>query len=263
MEAKVFDTAGKETGKKTLNPKIFGVEVKQELLKQAVLRYLASFRETIAKTKTRSDRRGGGKKPWRQKGTGRARAGTRRSPIWRKGGVVFGPTGNENFTKNLPKKALRKAILMSLSQKAKDDRIVILKDLTIEKPQTKKAREILDKLPVEKRILIISEKDPILFKSFSNLPSVLTIFAGQLNAYDVLVSDYMVILESALLRIEKSYLESKSEVKEISKEEKVKEKEVKKESKESKNSNPALKKLSTGLRSRQSNNIARPSKDKK
>ena len=206
IQAKIYDIEGKETSRKTLDSEVFEIKPNEVLLKLAVTRYLASLREPIAKTKTRAERRGGGRKPWRQKGTGRARAGSKRSSIWRKGGVVFGPTGKETFAKRIPKKALKKAILMSLSAKAKDGRIIILKDIKLERPETKKMKSILDKLPVEKRILLISLANPILLKSVENIPLVLSTLSNQLNAYDILVADYLVILESALDKISKVYV---------------------------------------------------------
>ena len=203
--AKIYDIKGKETSKKNLEPQVFEVEPKEVLLKQAVLRYLASLRESVAKTKTRAERRGGGKKPWRQKGTGRARAGSRRSPIWRKGGVIFGPTGKENFSKRMNKKALKKAILMALSTKANEDRVLIIDNIKLERPQTKKVNEIMKNLPIEGRIMLISDKDPILFKSFTNIPYVVPAVYSQLNAYDVMVADYVVIVKDVLPKISSVY----------------------------------------------------------
>jgi len=203
--AKIYDIKGKEQSKKTLRSDIFDVKPSEVLLKQAVVRYLAGLREPIAKTKTRAERRGGGRKPWRQKGTGRARVGSRRTPIWRKGGVVFGPTGTENFTKKMNKKSIRKAIQMALSVRASEDRILILDNIQLNKPQTKEAKAIFDKLPIKGRILFISEKNPILLKSVENIPFVMPILYNQLNSYDILVSDYVVILKDALDKLVSFY----------------------------------------------------------
>jgi len=203
--AKIYDIKGKEQSKKTLRSDIFDVKPSEVLLKQAVVRYLAGLREPIAKTKTRAERRGGGRKPWRQKGTGRARVGSRRTPIWRKGGVVFGPTGTENFTKKMNKKSIRKAIQMALSVRASEDRILILDNIQLNKPQTKEAKAIFDKLPIKGRILFISEKNPILLKSVENIPFVIPTLYNQLNSYDILVSDYVVILKDALDKLVSFY----------------------------------------------------------
>ena len=203
--AKIYDIKGKEQSNKTLRSDIFAVKPSGVLLKQAVVRYLAGLREPIAKTKTRAERRGGGRKPWRQKGTGRARVGSRRTPIWRKGGVVFGPTGTENFTKKMNKKSIRKAIQMALSVRASEDRILILDNIQLNKPQTKEAKAIFDKLPIKGRILFISEKNPILLKSVENIPFVMPILYNQLNSYDILVSDYVVILKDALDKLVSFY----------------------------------------------------------
>jgi len=203
--AKIYDIKGKEQSKKTLRSDIFDVKPSEVLLKQAVVRYLAGLREPIAKTKTRAERRGGGRKPWRQKGTGRARVGSRRTPIWRKGGVVFGPTGTENFTKKMNKKSIRKAIQMALSVRASEERILILDNIQLNKPQTKEAKAIFDKLPIKGRILFISEKNPILLKSVENIPFVMPTLYNQLNSYDILVSDYVVILKDALDKLVSFY----------------------------------------------------------
>ena len=203
--AKIYDIKGKEQSKKTLRSDIFDVKPSEVLLKQAVVRYLAGLREPIAKTKTRAERPGGGRKPWRQKGTGRARVGSRRTPIWRKGGVVFGPTGTENFTKKMNKKSIRKAIQMALSVRASEDRILILDNIQLNKPQTKEAKAIFDKLPIKGRILFISEKNPILLKSVENIPFVMPTLYNQLNSYDILVSDYVVILKDALDKLVSFY----------------------------------------------------------
>ncbi len=254
MKAKVYDQQGKEAGQTELSSNIFEIKPKEVLLKQAVIRYLASLRRPIAKTKTRAERRGGGRKPWRQKGTGRARVGSRRSPIWRKGGVVFGPTGNENFTKAMPKKAVKKSILMALSAQAEEGRIVIVEEIKFTKPQTKKFFEVLKKLPVSGKILLILGKDPILLKSASNMPNVYPLVFDQLSAYNILVADYVVILKEVISQIGKIY---GKDLKGSAKEEKpvVKEAKTKKAG-----DNPAFNNLSTGPRPRQRNNVARTRK---
>lgn len=200
-----YDISGKQKGKVNLDSRVFEQKENPKLLKQAVDRYLANLREPIAKTKTRGERRGGGRKPFRQKGTGRARAGTKRSPIWRKGGVVFGPRGVENYSKKMPRKAIKLAILSALSQKAQKERILVLENFKLEKPQTKKIRSLIEKLPVERRILFINGKDPIFVKSTSNLSLTTTSSYNQLNAYDILVADYLIIFKDILDKIAEIY----------------------------------------------------------
>lgn len=205
VKATIFDIGGKESGKETLVSEVFEVKPNSVLLKQAVLRYLSGLRSAIAKTKTRAERSGGGKKPWRQKGTGRARTGSRRNPIWRKGGVIFGPTGEENFEKKMNKKSIRLSILMALSAQAKEERIIIVENIKLEKPQTKKLKETLDSLPIKGKILLIFDKDLILFKSASNMPNVLPALYNQLNTFDILNADYIVILKNVLPKIVSVY----------------------------------------------------------
>ena len=146
MFIKVLNQKGKEVGETELPKEIFEVPMNPDLVHQVVLVQAANRRRKIAKTKDRSEVRGGGKKPWRQKGTGRARHGSIRSPIWRGGGVTFGPTGREVFKKRIPKKMRRKALFMVLSAKAKENLICVLDNLKIEKPKTKFMVEILEKL---------------------------------------------------------------------------------------------------------------------
>lgn len=195
MKAKVFDAKGAKKNDIALDGLIFDVKGDDSLLKQAVLRHLGNKREATSKTKTRAERSGGGRKPWRQKGTGRARTGSNRNPIWRKGGVTFGPTGEQSYKSRMNKKTLRLAIKMALTKKAQDDRVILVEKIDIEKPKTKDLHALIAKLPVEKRIMIVSEENAILYKTCENLKDVSFSLFNQLNPYNVLVSDYIIFTD--------------------------------------------------------------------
>ena len=149
MFVKTYDQTGKEVGQTRLPLEIFGVKMNQDVVHRVVLAQRANQRQITAHTKDRSEVRGGGKKPWRQKGTGRARHGSIRSPLWRGGGVTFGPRKERNFKQKINKKMRRKALFMVLSAKAKDNLLVILSDLKLEKPKTKLMAEVLKQLPAK------------------------------------------------------------------------------------------------------------------
>lgn len=237
LKVNVLDKKGKVLEEKTLDSAIFEIDSKESLLKQAYLRYLSNQREGTAKTKTRAERSGGGKKPWRQKGTGRARTGSSRNPIWRKGGVVFGPTGTENYTKSMNKKALRLALKMAFSDKARDKRIFILDKIELKAPKTKEVKEIISSLPINKRVMLISDENIILKKSVSNIPNVLFVLYNQVNVYDVMIADYILIISSAYDKLIETYKDvnkSKKTNKDTNKEEKDIKKAVKTSKKEEK-----------------------------
>lgn len=196
MKAQVFDQKGVKKSEKSLEKAIFEVKVDEKILKDSVLRYLNNKREATSKTKTRAERSGGGKKPWRQKGTGRARTGSIRNPIWRKGGVTFGPTGEESFKTKMNKRVIRQALKMALSKKARDERVLLVDKIEMIVPKTKDLNKLIKKLPVQKRILIISDENPALFKASENLPKVFFSLYNQLNPYYILISDYLVFTEA-------------------------------------------------------------------
>lgn len=208
----VYNLEGKELEKIDLNPKIFGIKVKPELIQQSVVTQLANARQVIAHTKDRSEVRGGGIKPWRQKGTGRARHGSIRSPIWVGGGITFGPTNERNFEKRMNKKAKRKALLMSLSDRANDSRIVVLDELKLSEIKTKALNEILNKLPVKgkKTLIILPSNDFKVVKSVRNLPKVTATMASSLNTLEVINSEYLLIIKNSLKKIEETYLKSEA-----------------------------------------------------
>lgn len=170
-----------------------------ELLKAAYVAYLANGRDNLAVTKTRGLIRGGGKKPWKQKGTGRARFGSSRNPIWRGGGIVFGPTGEENYTQKMNTTAKRTAIRQALSLAAKADKVVVIETFECKDGKTKPTVDLLAKIGAEKRVLIVvSVKDDLVERATRNLPKVKAVQAKYLNVYDILNADKIVISQKSL-----------------------------------------------------------------
>ena len=185
----------------TLNKDVFGLSVENhELVKLAYDTYLANSRSSHAKTLKRGEVRGGGKKPWRQKGTGRARFGSTRNPIWRHGGVAFGRTGNENFTKKLAKSSKLLAIRQALSMKNADKAVLTMADSVKFDGKTKSAVKVLDDLKVaDKNVLVVvSEKTPEVLRAFNNLPNVKLVRATYLNVFDIMNADAIVFSEAAV-----------------------------------------------------------------
>ena len=188
-------------------PKYFEVEVKPELVQQAVEVQLANSRSVLAHTKGTSEVRGGGKKPWRQKGTGRARHGTIRSPLWKGGGVTFGPTKERNFTKSINKKAKRKALFMALSDKAGHQRMILVEDLNLPEAKTKKFKEVLDNLPMKDKttLVLLDKKNENVIRSAKNLPQVLTESLSSLNLVDLLRHEYLLMPQGAVDKLVKHF----------------------------------------------------------
>ena len=197
--AKVIDGAGKSTGNRDLPDELFGGEVNVSLMHQVVTAQLAAARSGTSSTKTRSDVRGGGAKPWRQKGTGRARHGSSRSPIWRGGGVVFGPHPR-SYKKRLPKKMRKAALRSALASKAADGRVFVLDGF--DEVKTKAAAAALKGAEVEGRALIVlqggSQADVSVDRAFRNLPRVAFSLHGALSTYDVLVADAVIFTSGAI-----------------------------------------------------------------
>jgi len=201
----VFNIDGQQVGDMELKDEVFGVQVNEPLLHQAVQVYLANQRQGTQSAKTRAEVRGGGRKPWRQKGTGRARHGSIRSPQWTGGGVVFAPKPRD-YSQKLPKKMRRQAMLSALSLKAKGNEIIVLDELKIEKPKTKLIDEMLKNLNVEKKALIVlKDSDQAVEKSVRNLPGAKMTLAGTLNVYDILKYDTFVITKQAVEAVEEVY----------------------------------------------------------
>ena len=210
LSAPLFKQSGEKSGKIKLNPEIFGTKINEALMTQAVKVYLVNQRKGAASTKTRSEVSGGGAKPWRQKGTGRARAGSNRDPHWRGGGVVHGPKP-KTFELDMPKKMKRKSLLSALSSKAKDESIVVIEDLKFKEPKTKLAAKMVSSLPIkEKNLFIVEGKDSNVHKSLRNLTKVDVRVVQNLNTYEILNEDVLVLTKSVLSKMEDLYLRGKS-----------------------------------------------------
>lgn len=196
----VFDLEGNKTGSVDLDPAVFGIEANRAVLHQVVVAQLAAARQGTHKTKTRAEVRGGGAKPWRQKGTGRARQGSIRSPQWTGGGTVFGPQPR-SYAQRTPKKMIRLALRSALSDRAQADRIKALRDYGFAEPKTKAAKALLDALGTTGRVLVVIsdwDGDDTAVRSFRNLPQIHIVPADQLNTYDVLRSDWVLFSEASL-----------------------------------------------------------------
>jgi large subunit ribosomal protein L4 len=202
MAVPTYTKAGaKATTPAKLDKAVFGVTPEShELLKAAYTMYLANGRPNLAVTKTRGLVRGGGKKPWKQKGTGRARFGSSRVPIWRGGGITFGPTGQENYGKQLNTKAKRLAIRQALSLAGADGKVTVIEDLASKAGKTAEIARLLAKIGATRNILIVVEqKTPELLRAVQNLPNVTIVSARYVNVFDVLNADCMVFTKAALV----------------------------------------------------------------
>lgn len=216
LEFSVYDTKGKRVSTIKLPPEIFGLEINPDLVHQVVVSQMANRRRIIAHTKGRGEVRGGGRKPWRQKGTGRARHGSIRSPLWRGGGVTFGPRKERVFKKEIPKKMRRKALLMVLSAKVKNNFLILLDNLKIEKPKTKEMAKIIENLKSKIKefkkgtCLIATPKyDKNIILSARNLPEIEIIETRNLNPLDLLSFKYLLMPKEAIETIRETFLKSK------------------------------------------------------
>lgn len=183
-----------------LSKDIFGLEVKNhDLLKQAYTAYLANGRENLAVAKRRGEVRGGGRKPWRQKGTGRARFGSSRNPIWRGGGITFGPTGEENYAKAINLKAKRLAIRQALSLAAQSGEIIVLETFECKDGKVAPTAKLLNKIGAKRNtLLVVSVKDKLVERATRNLPKVKVVQAMYINVFDILNADHIVISKKSL-----------------------------------------------------------------
>ena len=221
-EIEVLNQEGEKIGNFTLDEKVFDGKVNITLIHQAVVTYLANRRKGIASTKTKSEVRGGGAKPWRQKGTGRARVGSIRSPLWVGGGITFGPRKERVFKKKINKKMKRKALFMVLTSKVQDKELILVDNLELKEPKTKLLVEILKNLlkKVAKKkdskndkdlkiLLVLPKKDDKLIKASRNIPKTKTILADSLNVLDLLSYKYLFMPKEAIGVIEQTYLGKK------------------------------------------------------
>ncbi|MHB1336192.1 MAG: 50S ribosomal protein L4 [Candidatus Humimicrobiaceae bacterium] len=207
----ILDLKGSSKDKIDIPDEIVKQEINTNLLHMEVKRFLASARSGTSKTKGRSEVRGGGRKPWRQKGTGNARAGSTRSPLWRGGGVTFGPVPRD-YSFKLNKKVIRKSKIMALSDKFNEGKLMVVSDFNFDKPSTKKASSILDNLKVaNSKILVVLENlDGNELLSFRNMPNVLLTTYRSMNTYEVLVSDYMIFTKNSLEKFLEEFSNARS-----------------------------------------------------
>ena len=201
---KVFNMSGSEVGSIELNDSIFAVEVNTHVMHQAVVQYLANKRQGTQSALTRAEVRGGGRKPWRQKGTGRARQGSTRSPQWTGGGVVFAPVPRD-YTIKLNKKEKRAALKSALTSRVQENKFIVVDELALNEIKTKKFVEVMNNLKVSKALVVLAEDDQNVIKSASNVASVKTANAGMINVYDILKYSTVVATKAAVEKIEEVY----------------------------------------------------------
>jgi large subunit ribosomal protein L4 len=203
--AGVYDIENQKVSEIELSEAVFGAEVNEAVLYDVVRMQMASKRLGTASTKRRQEVRGGGKKPWRQKGTGRARAGTTRSPLWRGGGIVFGPLPR-SYAYKVPKKVKKLALVSALSMKVKEGRLLILKDFPMGEIKTKKFKEIIDRFGLKKVLIVVDKTDTVLEKSSRNVQGIKLIRSEGINVYDLLNYDHVVLFEPSVKIIEGALL---------------------------------------------------------
>ncbi len=197
----VYDMGNKKVSDLELDDRVFGAEVKPSLLYDAVRSHQASRRRGTAATKNRTDVRGGGAKPWRQKGTGRARAGSRRSPLWRGGGTIFGPLPRD-YSFSLPKKERGAALRAALALKHKEGKLILMDDFPLEGFKTRQVIEVLKAFDVKNVLIVTDKKNTFLERSARNIPGVLVQRVESLNVYDILNHDHLMLLRPVVQRIQ-------------------------------------------------------------
>ena len=200
----VYNTEGKEVEKIDLSDDIFGVEINETLVHKAVVTYLANNRQGTQSALTRAEVSGGGKKPWRQKGTGHARQGSTRSPQWTGGGVVFAPKPRD-YEKKMNKRERRLALFSALTSKVQDEKMIVVDDLTMDAPKTAAFAKILGNLKAEKALIVTKDKNDNVVLSARNIPDVATTVSASINVYDILKYDSLVITKDAARAIEEVY----------------------------------------------------------
>ena len=200
----VFNMEGNEVGSLELSDKVFGADIKENLVHQAVVTYLANQRQGTQSTLTRSEVSGGGKKPWRQTGTGHARQGSIRAPQWKGGGVVFAPKPRD-YDKKMNKKERRAALFSVLTDKVNTDNLIALDDLKFDEIKTKSFAKVLDCLKAEKALVVLDASDKNVILSGRNIPTVKVITTDAINTYDVLKYEKLIATEKALKKIEEVY----------------------------------------------------------
>ena len=201
---KVYKMDGTEAGTMKLSDKVFGAEYREELIHQAVVTRLANDRQGTKSTLTRTEVRGGGRKPWRQKGTGHARQGSTRAPQWKGGGVVFAPTPRD-YSFKLNKKEKRAALKSVLTSRVQDNKLIVLDELKLDTIKTKDFKKVMDNLKIGKAMVVIDGQDENVILSARNLPTVNTAVAENINVYDILKGDTLVLTKDAVAKIEEVF----------------------------------------------------------
>lgn len=197
----LYNTQGSQVGDIDLSDEIFGIEPNESVVHEAVVMQMASLRRGTSNTLSRGQVRGGGRKPWRQKGTGRARAGTIRSPLWRGGAITFGPKPRD-YSYSIPKKKRRLALKSVLSAKVIDGEIIVLDQLSFEAPKTKEMAKVLEALKAQKALVVTADIDENVFKSARNIVGVTPVNATGLNVYDIINHDKLIITKDAVAKVE-------------------------------------------------------------
>ena len=200
----VYNMEGKEVGTMELNDAVFGVEVNEHLVHLAVVAQLANKRQGTQKAKTRSEVSGGGRKPWRQKGTGHARQGSTRAPQWTGGGVVFAPTPRD-YTIRLNKKEKRLALKSALTSRVQENKFIVLDELKFDEIKTKKMQAVLDALNVSKALVVLNDNDANVMMSARNIANVQTALTNTINVYDILKYNTVIVTKAAVATIEEVY----------------------------------------------------------
>jgi large subunit ribosomal protein L4 len=207
IKVPIYNQIGEKTGEMNLSSEVFGVEPKEELIHRSVVASNANLRHATAHTKQRGEVRGGGKKPWAQKGTGRARAGSSRSPLWRGGGVVFGPRNEKNYSQKINKKVQRQVLLMTLSDKAKNDHLIIVDNLNFSNLKTKEFSQLLNKLPIKDQKCLflyrLTEKNS--HRIAKNIKNVFSSAINSINFMNILNNEYLLTSQSTLEELENSF----------------------------------------------------------
>lgn len=201
---KVFNKEGKEVGDIQLNENIFDVEISRDAMHQVVLAQLANKRQGTQSAKTRAEVRGGGIKPWRQKGTGRARQGSIRAPQWIHGGIVFAPKPRD-YRVSIPKSMRRTAMKSALTSKVVENEMIVLESLNFEAPKTKEMIKVLNAFEAKKTLIVVAESDENVYKSARNIPGVAVLPVNNLNVYDILKYEKFVVTKEAVSKIEEVY----------------------------------------------------------
>ena len=201
MKADMYNKDGQIVGSVDLSDEIFGITPNEAVVHQSVVAYLANQRQGTQSAKTRSEVSGGGKKPWRQKGTGRARAGTSRSPLWYHGGVIFAPKPRD-YSQSMNKKMKRLAMKSVLSAKVQDKELFVIDALTFDEPKTKEMVKVLDNLKLAKTLVVTADSDRNVFKSVNNIATAKCTTVGELNVYDMLKYDNLLVTKDSVDKIE-------------------------------------------------------------